>query len=325
MYTAKQTVYIKAISPVHAGTGQSIDSVDMPIQRERHSGIPKIEGSGLKGSIKHFIYRPFYSELEELKKKETDLKKENKELIETEKTRKKDLEEIEKKIFAYFGSDDGSEFASAIGITDAKLLLFPIKSTEGIFKLITCPYVLNRWLEDIGKSLVNLTVEDSEYIPLDNTINGRIVLEEYIFSKVENLNDSKHVLTILDTIKNANKNCVDTSKVVILNDTTFIDLVTMYTEVITRNKINILTGTAEGTGLFTEEYLPCESVMYFNVLGSPSFDSKNPFESQDVLDYFNKYINSVFQVGGNATIGKGLVKILNPVEVTPKKEGEKNE
>ena len=94
MYTAKQTVYIKAISPVHAGTGQSIDSVDMPIQRERHSGIPKIEGSGLKGSIKHFIYRPFYFELEELKKL-----KNKEDLNEEESKRKTELEakKLEKK------------------------------------------------------------------------------------------------------------------------------------------------------------------------------------------------------------------------------------
>ena len=44
------------------------------------------------------------------------------------------------------------------------------------------------------------------------------------------------------------------NKIVILPDSDFIDMVTMYTEVITRNRIDIETGTAQGTGLFSEEY-----------------------------------------------------------------------
>ena len=85
----------------------------------------------------------------------------------------------------------------------------------------------------------------------------------------------------------------------------------MYTEVITRNKIDSETGVAQPGGLFTEEYLPVESILYFMVLSSPIFNEKKLDFSLDIMQYFNNEISDIFQVGGNATIGKGFVKILN--------------
>ncbi len=56
MYKDKEIIYIKALTPIHAGAGQTLENVDMPIQREIHSNIPKVEASSLKGSINmHYI------------------------------------------------------------------------------------------------------------------------------------------------------------------------------------------------------------------------------------------------------------------------------
>jgi len=52
MFKKALPFFIHVITPLHAGTGQELGIVDLPIQRERHTGFPKIEASGLKGSIR---------------------------------------------------------------------------------------------------------------------------------------------------------------------------------------------------------------------------------------------------------------------------------
>lgn len=295
MYKDKKIIYIKALTPIHAGAGQTLESVDMPIQREKHSNIPIIEASSLKGSIKHWIYNKFDYE-----------KRQNK---------KQNIDEKMKRLYTIFGPEEGDSYSSAISFTDAKLLFFPIKSATNIFRLITCPYVIKRWLEDLkiqGKcseqDLNNLDVSEGKCIPINE--EEKVILEEYIFEKENNVEENikESLEKIFENIKNLDKN-----RIVILNDSEFIDLVSMYTEIITRNKISVETGAAEGTGLFTEEYLPTETILYFTVLSSPSFNKERNISSEQVLKFFDDNVDEVFQVGGDATIGKGFVKRLGKV------------
>lgn len=315
MYKIKNLFYIKALTPIHAGSGQTLGYVDSPIQREQHSNIPKIEASSLKGSIKHYLYKKFNCD-------------ESKNLEES------DLSRI-------FGPENGEEHASSIAFTDARLLFFPVKSTENIFKLITCPYILKRWLEDYqiiidSINSINSTkqkkIEEKESEHLEklseetknfiNTLeipegrclfykNTQIVLEEYIF---EDLN-AENFINLAEFFVKLLK--IEKNKIVILNDSDFIDLVNMYTEIITRNKIDTKKGTAAETGLFTEEYLPSESILYFLVMTSPNFLSKkgennNLLSAQNDMEFFLNNIGKIFQIGGNETIGKGIVKKLIP-------------
>lgn len=294
MYNKKQLKYIKALTPIHAGTGQGLGTVDMPIQRERHSNIPKIEASSLKGSIKHWIYQ------------------------------KLNLCEFKEEIFEeMLGPKDGEERASRLGFTDARLLFFPIKSDENIFKLITCPYILNRWKEDlifancIEKDFTVCNILDGNCIT-NNEQGSKIFLEEYIFENVQKSIDNDIIDLILANIKSKD---IDEKRIVIVNDSEFIDLVTMYTEIVTRNRIDLEKGTTIKGGLFTEEYLPAETIMYFTVLGSPEFKTNNENsiviekDGQDAIKYLNDSLDEIFQVGGDATIGKGFVKIIGGKEI----------
>jgi CRISPR-associated protein Cmr4 len=52
MYKKAKTFFMVLETPLHAGSGADLGIVDLPIQRERHTGIPKIEASGLKGCIR---------------------------------------------------------------------------------------------------------------------------------------------------------------------------------------------------------------------------------------------------------------------------------
>jgi CRISPR-associated protein Cmr4 len=104
--------------------------VDLPIQRERHTGFPKIESSGIKGC--------FREEFERIVAEEN-----NKTL--GEKGLPEDFVTV-----AFGHETDGSIHSGSAAFTDARLLLFPVRSAKGVFAYVTCPYILKRLEEDFA-------------------------------------------------------------------------------------------------------------------------------------------------------------------------------
>ncbi|KLO23478.1 type III-B CRISPR module RAMP protein Cmr4 [Marinitoga sp. 1155] len=302
MFKMAKPFFIRVMTPLHAGSGQDLGIVDLPIQRERHTGFPKIEGSGIKGSIREVF---------------GNLKKDFK--VGTQTINNKNLKQA---IYLAFGPEEGDLHAGALGFTDARILLFPVKSMKGIFAYITCPKILERFKEEmiIAKNTNTIKNIFDKNLPSKLTISnlgelaisGNIVLEEYTF-KVKEENTTKEFaiwlsnLLDIDEIKN---------KLVVLPDDDFKDFVNLSTEVITRTKIDPKTGTVQKGALFTEEYLPSETIMYSLVLTTPFFNEKkevfNPIDKKEeelVMEFFENGIPEVIQIGGNATIGKGIVEI----------------
>jgi len=210
-----------------------------------------------------------------------------------------------------------------LGFTDARLLLFPVKSMRNVFALITCPKVLERFKEDIelceNSGAVKKHFFENKNVPSEKTIANleelgikeKIVLEEYTFD-VKQEQNTKDFAEWLETMLGieAIKN-----KLVVLSNEDFRDFVNLSTEVITRTKINPKTGTVEPGALFTEEYLPAETIMYSLALTTPIFNNNKGIfkqngkkEEEQVMKYFEEGIAGVVQIGGNATIGKGIVR-----------------
>ena len=166
MYKIAKPFFMVVETPLHAGSGTELGIVDMPIQRERHTDFPKVEASGLKGSIRS----AFDNETEEI----------------TVGNKKVDGSNRKDTISLAFGPEEGDAHAGALGFTDARLLLFPIKSMKGVFAWITCPKVLDRFKRDL--ELAGIT--GIPQIPTEKTApngcqlfvkNDKIVLEEYTF------------------------------------------------------------------------------------------------------------------------------------------------
>ena len=105
-----------SVTPVHAGSGAELSVIDLPIQRERHTGFPVIWGQSLKG-----VLRRVYERFDDSQDKE--------------------------KTKVIFGpdTDKAHEHAGAISVGDAKVLLFPVRSLKGVFAYVTCPLVLERF------------------------------------------------------------------------------------------------------------------------------------------------------------------------------------
>ena len=337
MFKTAIPLFIRAITPVHAGSGNDLGVVDLPIQREGHTGFPKIEASTLKGSIR--------------------------EAFEIKANGDKDKEIKIHLMFGYDGTNaseyvkkffeeklDFTQFSSAIAFADARILLFPVKSLKGVFAYATCPQVLKRLEEDLKMALKEnkIKIKEKEFKADDYKINenekalvsknsklivqnNQVVLEEYLF-EVEEEEKVDNLAEILSTLTGIEKDTLK-ERLIILPDDDFADFVKLSTEVITRIKINNETGTVDTGALFTEEYLPAETVMYSIAFFSPLFvpeDKKEAIkkEIENNFDFSEGSVKNLFkgipqtiQIGGNETIGKGFIEV-NLFDI---KEENKNE
>ncbi|MDI6738921.1 MAG: type III-B CRISPR module RAMP protein Cmr4 [Candidatus Edwardsbacteria bacterium] len=296
MYRKAKPFFLVCETPLHCGSGGDLGLVDLPIQRERHTEFPKIESSSLKGGLREAF--------------------------------EEKLGRSDERIRLAFGPEDGGDHAGALGFTDARLLLFPVKSMKGVFAWITCRAVIERFKADLMLAKIDPGFE----VPVDlSTPNGcalfvkddKVVLEEYTFTVAKKADPDCTKLSawIADNAMPQGaeyKFWRDKVKydLVVLGYDEFRDFVLHSTEVITRTKINNDTGTVQTGALFTEEYLPPETVLYSLALTTPIFSKdKGSFEAKDgkdeetqVMEFFTRELPSVIQLGGNATIGKGIIR-----------------
>lgn len=354
MYKQAKPFFMIVQTPLHAGSGQDLGIVDQPIQRERHTSFPKIEGSSLKGAIREIFeesnilkqngsnngnsYEYKYELINIEKYKDLSSEINNKWKIVDQKinneTKKVQLNKFNEAISLSFGPENGDDHAGALGFTDARLLLFPVKSMKGVFAYITCPYVLERFKEDLK---LNPEINDIATLPGEETLSDagvltvsgqcKIILEEYTFDVKFEETTKAFAEWLSKRLPSEISNDIK-KKMVILKNDDFKDFVNLSTEVITRTKINPETGTVQSGALFTEEYLPTESVLYSLALTTPIFIKeenqkgifiKEAIQSKDedkwkekeesrVMKFFELGLPDVMQIGGNATIGKGIVK-----------------
>lgn len=306
MFQVARPLFLTCETPLHAGSGDSLGIVDLPIQRERHTSFPKIEASSLKGALRE----AFVEKLEN--RKHTDI------------------------IKAFGPEENGDEHAGALGFTDARLLLFPVKSMKGVFAWVTCPKALRQLSNDL-KLTDNTELSDIPNNPeegkakllaisSDCKVGNNFIFEEYTFGTengtIPQVGSEPLAKWLADLlfIKGSYWHDKAQKDIILLSDDDFKDFTNLSTEVITRIKINPATGTVQTGALFTEEYLPAESVLYSLVLASPEFAKKGENRvktAEDLMSFFEKTINDklpVFQLGGNATLGKGLLrtKIISP-------------
>jgi len=338
MYKNAKPLFLICETPLHVGSGSDLGIVDLPIQRERHTNFPKIEASSLKGALREAFESAFKS------KTFTN------------------LNDNDVKIHRVFGFDDGSlsptqisqlkthfknskddeqtQFSGALSLTDARLLLFPVKSLYGVFAWITCPRVIKKFIADLA--LAGITIPFSGDVNFDNekdktTSKAEILktnnqkkqayLEEFVFTLNQDTANG-NVNKLAEWLKDNLFSATDTSywatkiekDIVVLDDNDFRDFVTLATEVVTRTKIDNNTGTVQTGALFTEEYLPAESVLYSLAMFSDEFRNdtnklkakkENTNEADGVLEFFESGLTAnenIVQVGGNATLGKGIVR-----------------
>jgi CRISPR-associated RAMP protein, Cmr4 family len=287
----KEHYLLKVLTPLHIGAGQGLGHVDLPIVREAHTNFPYIPGTSLKGALRNL-------EINQVARERGEKPSQVEERLTRNKFDQKEEDILRlAKIFgvAGEGAEEGKEVgAGKVLFSDAFIVLFPVKSAKGIFSLTTCPYVINRFFELLGIDQRVKDVPEGKIKVLStkdhrNLINNKLLLEEFVFEAEESEELKKFVELVGVFVGEENKR-----RIVCVNDTDFMDFVSNYTEVQTHIKIDLDTGTVKEGALWTEEYVPAESVFAFSLVFLEELDFTPP---------------TTFHLGGDITTGKGFVKV----------------
>ncbi|NPA69900.1 MAG: type III-B CRISPR module RAMP protein Cmr4 [Crenarchaeota archaeon] len=341
LYEVGKLIFIRAITPVHVGIGRVYgEAVDLPIQRDEF-GLPVIWGSSLKGAIRS------QRELS-IDRLENDRSKNEKKRI----------------LRAVFGPDDseeskGIDTASSMSVLDARLVLIPARALRGLYVYVTSSHLLRYYLnyvmillectlshysklEEIERSLSSLVdkldVDESRAIALSDryvmNVGGRrnIVINEQVLDVDVRTGLERDFERCLVTDKGPLSR-EELSRVVVVSDSDIDDIVRRSLQVITRVKLDYDKKVVKQGALWSEEYVPANTIFVGAILYSRPRMLKLCAEigSRENIDESIKQVCKILKdyddvgiiwrdiispgeyliLGGHETIGKGIVKVMD--------------
>ena len=267
-----------AETSIHPGAGQSSGFVDLPVAREAATDYPVIVGSSLKGALLSAARDRGWSD--------------------DERDR-------------VFGKHDN---AGGLLVSDARLLLLPVRSLTSHFMWVTCPHLIERFKRD-GRRL-QLPVNDAPISGLDilggededrpgylGSDVGDLFLEERQFARAGRLPDG--LTTILKPLIRHSETAYRLDKqLVVLSDVSFAWFARYGLAINARNVLDEKTKTSKN--LWYEETLPPDSLFYLLLAER----SDGALEKTKALFANRPYL----QAGGNETVGHGWFAMSKPLE-----------
>lgn len=285
-----QLLFAHALTPLQAGTGQGVGVIDLPIARETATGIPYLPGSSLKGVLR-------------------DQCREHK--------------QAQKHLVPIFGPDTANADiqAGAVQFSDQRLLLFPVRTLKGTFAWVTCPYVLARLARDCrGIGITNCptvpqpTGEQAALVASGNVLmlthqNRSLVILEDLDLEVQDSADTQLWAKWIGRkiFSDANWQTTLQQHFCIVHDDVFAFLLETATQVTARIRLQDDTKTVVEGQLWYEEALPAESVLYGLVVATPIKATK--LKPEQILSTIRTLTTTMIQLGGSATIGRGLCQL----------------
>jgi len=304
--TNTRILYLFTRTPLHVGAGSSVGAIDQPIIRERHTGFPFIPASSLKGSFAdHWNDGLVDEEQKDGSKKKVRL------------NRNGDVS-----VAAWlFGSDsDKAAAAGSLLFSEARVLVFPIRSAKGSYAWITCPLMLQRAKRD-GVLPIDAPEEPKDDqaifkpdgpLALGDGNAKQTVLEEYCFKAAATPYPAELASAISKLVSDDLFGSI-ADRLVILSNGMMSHFVTTACEVAQHVRISDETGTAEGTGLFNQENVPADTLFY-SLLNATAgrgehFKGKKPDDALAEFGAKLKGAQNAFQFGGDASTGLGFCTV----------------
>lgn len=266
-----------AETSIHPGAGQSSGFVDLPVAREAATDYPVIVGSSMKGALLSVARDRGWPD--------------------DERNR-------------VFGKHDN---AGGLLVSDARLLLLPVRSLTSHFMWITCPHLIERYVRDRRRmesvapdSIRGLEVLSAEDVNVPKYIGpdiGALFLEERQFVRAGGIPNG--LTTILKPMMRHSETADRLDKqLVVLSDASFAWFARYGLPVNARNQLHKDKKTSEN--LWYEETLPPDSLFYL-LLAERSDGALKP-----IKELFAK--KPYLQVGGNETVGHGWFAMSAPLE-----------
>lgn len=357
MSTIGTLLFLYTETPLHAGAGTALGAVDLPLQREHLSGLPLVQSSGVKGSLRE-VFRSLNSSAAALLQ---DVPMN----FSTKEQPKERWQELTTILFgpeppsgtsgpngkAGEEAEDAITHAGALSLSDARLLLLPVRTVFGGWAWTTCPLILSRLVRDmecLGKTkpiwygsaekLLYAVQPESDKTKPDRALglipqkgsriapSDRLLIEdtEYPVKPDKCVDElakwlADHALPRTEAFTPFRERLA--AQLVILNDEEFAYLSQHATEVVTRIRIDPVSGTVQDGALWTEENLPAESLLWN--LGLLSSDRRplkksqqrevelKALEPEKLLACFQKGVEKTnrIRLGGDRTIGRGMLSV----------------
>jgi CRISPR-associated protein Cmr4 len=289
--------FVHALSPLHAGTGQGVGVIDLPVAREKATGLPYLPGSTLKG-----VLRDQYDRDNEGKRK------------------------IQESIFGPEKIDNENGYAGAAQFSDQRLLCLPVRSLAGTFAWVTSPFILHRLKRD-AKNIQADELPDVEAPAYESKQVACHVTEETVLKLTP---ENKVILEDLDLTPeqpgNANVWADWIGKRIFPNEATWQnlfakrfcivpdDLLTFLVdtalEVTARIKLDDATKTVADGQLWYEEALPAETILSGLAIATPIKKTKElGYNEARIFQELSEITVKPLQLGGKATVGRGLCSV----------------
>lgn len=286
-------ILVHARSPLHAGTGRALGAIDLPIARERPTGIPLLPGSSIKGALR-------------ARCKEDRLK------------------------WDIFGPETAksSDYGGSVQFSDAHLVLLPVRSLAGTFAWVTSPYLLQRFTRTAREA--GLAPPDLPAFQPDKAACGvigdtlkagsKVVLEDLDFTPAENLDSGSTRDSFVSWLAGLFFPNEDESGVwrkyfrqrfCLVHDDIMSYLLETAVEVTARIRLDDNTKTVADGGLWYEESLPCESFLAGIAVAADvkAFNGRSDRTGDELLDHVSSLTQGLVQLGGKATTGHGTCAV----------------
>jgi CRISPR-associated protein Cmr4 len=279
------------MTPLHVGTGHAVGAVDLPLAREKTTGFPYVPGSSLKGVLR-------------------------------EVARLKGNGFPRQKLFGP-ERDNASDHAGALLVSDAQLLLLPVRSLVGTFAWVTSPFLLRRLARDAREAgvgevpMLDMNGVEQAKVAKEQAIvtADRVVFEDLDF-KAETDNKVKTLAEWLGKYLFTGPGASDwqamlLKRLCVIHDDAFAFFSLHGTEIVTRIAIDPDKKTVKKGALWTEENLPTETVMVSLVEGQSiaAPEHKVEINAEEALDQLKALLEHPVQIGGDATTGRGRCRL----------------
>jgi CRISPR-associated protein Cmr4 len=257
-----------AETAIHCGAGRSAGIIDLPIAREAATDYPFVAGSGLKGALRD----------------------------RAESLGRNDVAEM-------FGRPDQ---AGRLLVSDARLLLLPVRSLTGTYRWVTSPLLLERYRRDLARCGLSTTVPAVSIPKTDGAAgalgaggSGKLYLEEREFA-IGGECPSGVYEAIGTLIRHAETRKRLASQTVVIGDDEFAWFCRYAVPIQARNVLE--DGTKRSKNLWYEESLPTDALLYALLMARDG-------GAQAGLAGLFPETDPYLQVGGNETVGHGWVAV----------------
>lgn len=289
MTTQTALLLLTSETPLHAGAGQSVDGIDLPIQREVHTDWPCVFGSAVKGALRAHAEQRMAEKSTAI----TDL----------------------------FGPDHGgaqerdTSHAGALLVGDATLLALPVRSLQSSFKWVTCPQALQRFARTAERLGLGLTLPAISEPARDKALgNGdaKLFLEEFRFEQSPDDAIAALAKALAPLSGGALDEATLAQRLVVVHDDIFSFLARNATSVQPHIAIDSQTKTVKDGALWFEETLPPETLLYVPLTATASRRKGGELTAAQVLAQFEQLLpagKNWLQLGGNETTGMGWCRV----------------